>query len=285
VAVFKTSSVALAGRARDLFCMVNGLLKKLALAGMVGASVLLGARDVKAAPFLWDSYQDIVPTTNPNNGNPISSVSYTSSSTVNAQNNFSAVYFILASTGPKPVGGFDVRNGQVTSSSFNSYGAYYGLWTDDTANSGDNANLQNHYPGYWEVFYDTNGNGNYGLADTSVAGAFLDRNEAIGDYDISQFTAFNPNAPGTFTFTANIPEPSTGVLTALGLSALALPNGTNVIHFRIAVTNLSSFRLECRDSLTNAAWTSLGTFSATGAVTEVSDTNTAPARFYRAVSP
>ena len=64
-----------------------------------------------------------------------------------------------------------------------------------------------------------------------------------------------------------------------------MPNGTNVIHFRIAVTNLSSFRLECRDSLTNAAWSSLGTFSATGTVTEVSDTNTAPARFYRAVSP
>jgi len=83
----------------------------------------------------------------------------------------------------------------------------------------------------------------------------------------------------------SVPEPSTGALTALGLSALALPNGTNIVHFRIAVTNLASFRLECRDSLTNAAWTSLGTFSVTGAVTEVPDTNTAPARFYRAVSP
>lgn len=51
------------------------------------------------------------------------------------------------------------------------------------------------------------------------------------------------------------------------------------------MTSLASFRLEFRDSLTNAAWASLGTFSATGAVTEVSDTNTAPARFYRAVSP
>ena len=64
-----------------------------------------------------------------------------------------------------------------------------------------------------------------------------------------------------------------------------MPHGTNVVRFRIAVTNLASFRLECRDSLTNAAWTSLGTISATGAVTEAADTNTAPARFYRVVSP
>ena len=74
-------------------------------------------------------------------------------------------------------------------------------------------------------------------------------------------------------------------LKPLGLSTEALSDGTNVVRFQIAVTNLASFRLECRDSLTNAAWASLGTFAATGAVTEVSDTNTVPSRFYRVVRP
>jgi hypothetical protein len=187
---------------------------------------MFGANEAKAAPFLWSSYQDIVPTTNPSNGNPISSTSYTSSSTVGAPNNLSAVYFIVTSLGlAKPVGGFDVRNGQVSSSSFNSYGAYYGLWEGDTANSAEGSNTQNHYPGgYWEVFYDKDGNGNYGLADNEIGGVFLDGSESVSssNYNVSNFSAYNPLASGTFDFSTTVPEPTTSALLALGLSAVAL---------------------------------------------------------------
>ena len=33
--------------------MANGLLKKLALAGIVGASAMFGAREAKATPIEW----------------------------------------------------------------------------------------------------------------------------------------------------------------------------------------------------------------------------------------
>lgn len=236
---------------------------------MVGASAMFGAKEARAAPVNWNSFSEIVGSI------PAEySQTYTSTTSSSLPNQCAGIlYWAHPTLGNVAIGGFDLLNGNVTLSYFGNVGEVY------TANTGAGAN-----PNYsWAVFYDANNDGNLGLRDGS---AILDGSERLdsSQYDISGFTPFGTQ-PGTFTFTANIPEPSTGVLTALGLSALALPNGTNVIHFRIAVTSLASFRLEFRDSLTNAAWASLGTFSATGAVTEVSDTNTAPARFYRAVSP
>jgi len=139
---------------------------------------------------------------------------------------------------------------------------------------------------YWEAFIDLNGNGIYGTYDPSTGLFDPDVGEYINDIRVSNFQAFQTGAgtlsagdiSGWYTYTAPI-------LTPLGLSTEALSDGTNVVRFQIAVTNLASFRLECRDSLMNAAWASLGTFAATGAVTEVADTNTVPSRFYRVVRP
>jgi len=226
---------------------------------MVGASVLFGAKEAKAEPIPWNSVEDIVPQV------VGESFNYTSSNSSVLANKIVGICYIVDPTiGNVAVGGFDLLNGVVTKSYFNqdwNSTTGYGLNTGDTANT--DSNPGNSYLTFWEIFYDSNGDNVLG---THVNGNIYDASEQLlsSQYDVSGFTPFGTQ-PGTFTFTANLPEPSTGVLTALGLSALAFPNRTNVVRFRIAVSNLASFRLECRDSLTNAAWTSLGTFSATGA--------------------
>jgi len=252
-----------------IFFMTNGLLKKLALAGMVGVSAMFGAKEAKAAPVNWSSFSEVVGSIPEGYYQ-----NYTSSNSSSLPNQCSGIlYFVDSELGSIAIGGFDLSNGQVTQSYFGDVGEAY------VVNTGAGAN-----PNYfWEVYYDSNGDG---ILGTQEGGFVYNRGEKLdlSQYDISGFSPFGSQNPGSFTFNY-VPEPSTSTLLSVGASALALPNGTNVIHFKVAVTNLASFRLECRDSLTNATWTSLGTFSATGAVTEVSDTNTAPARFYRAVSP
>ena len=64
-----------------------------------------------------------------------------------------------------------------------------------------------------------------------------------------------------------------------------LGGGTNQVTFSVAVSNAVSFSIKYKNSLTNATWQSLGTYSKTGAVTVVSDTNNVPQRFYRVVTP
>jgi len=72
-------------------------------------------------------------------------------------------------------------------------------------------------------------------------------------------------------------------LLAAGVADLG--GGTNRVELAVTVSYALSFRVEYKDALTNATWESLGSYSRTGAVTVVTDTNTAPQRFYRAVAP
>ncbi len=239
------------------------------------------------------SFEDIVP--NASQSNPQGqSVTYVAHSiTFRDQNGniivdnpaFSLVYFMGIDLGGgyvsyAAVGGLDGSGGSASGYFNVDDENYWGFVAGQTAN----------YPfadnGRWEAFVDLNGNGNYGTYDPETGLLIAESGERIGDVCVSNFQAFQTGAgtlsagdfSGWYTYTAPI-------LTPLGLSTEALSDGTNVVRFQIAVTNLASFRLECRDSLTNAAWASLGTFAATGAVTEVSDTNTVPSRFYRVVRP
>lgn len=206
----------------------SGLVSALVTALAVGAATtaFMSPRMAVAGSINnWNSYLQVVPAVDPIHGNPINSTVYTSSSTISAPNNLSAVYFVLDGGVPTPVGGFNVVNGQVTSASFNTDGEHnYGLKTGDTANTGAGANYQNTYAGYWEVFYDANGDGGYGLADTSVQGVFIDRNEQLdtSQYSISNFTPYGDSNP-TFSFTADpVPEPSSLALIAVGAVGAAL---------------------------------------------------------------
>jgi len=212
-------------KTKDIVRDVGRAVRKSPL--VVGAlAAVIGVEGARALPVAWSSYSDVVPVVSPAGpyqGQPIDSVNYTSSSTVAAPNNFSAVYFIEDGEFKTPVGGFDVVNGNVVKSSFNGLSTWYGLTPGDTVNSGEGANPQNTFGGYWEVFYDTDGNGNYGLADTDVQGVFLSRAEQLDSiqYAISNSSSYS-GSPGSFTFTTDVPEPSALALLGVGAGALAL---------------------------------------------------------------
>ncbi|MBP8801285.1 MAG: hypothetical protein KBI41_07110 [Kiritimatiellae bacterium] len=237
------------------------------------------------------SFEDIVP--NASQSNPQGqSVTYVAHSiTFRDQNGniivdnpaFSLVYFMGIDLGGgyvsyAAVGGLDGSGGSASGYFNVDDENYWGFVAGQTAN----------YPfadnGRWEAFVDLNGNGNYGTYDPETGLLIAESGERIGDVCVSNFQAFQTGA-GTLSAGDISGWYVVPTLKPLGLSTEALSDGTNVVRFQIAVTNLASFRLECRDSLTNAAWASLGTFAATGAVTEVSDTNTVPSRFYRVVRP
>ena len=71
----------------------------------------------------------------------------------------------------------------------------------------------------------------------------------------------------------------------LAAGAAALGGGTNRVELSATVSYALSFRIEYKNALTNAAWEALGSYSRTGAVTVVIDTNTVPQRFYRMSAP
>jgi hypothetical protein len=64
-----------------------------------------------------------------------------------------------------------------------------------------------------------------------------------------------------------------------------LGGGTNQLTLSVVVSNAVSFSVTYKNSLTNATWENIGTYSKTGAVTVITDTNNVPQRFYRVVMP
>jgi len=86
---------------------------------------------------------------------------------------------------------------------------------------------------------------------------------------------------------ASIPLPQASL--ALGAPVVSRAGAANACELSVWSVGLTFFRLEAGEAAGDApsglAWSPLGTFAATGLVTRVVDTNTAPARLYRAAAP
>jgi len=269
--------------------MTRCALKRLALAGMVGAGAVSGVNEARAEPKPWGSFEDCVKYHNsdyPEYGGQstdyvANSVNFKDQDGNVIANNpvFSLVYVVNTPSGGWFIAGGLDGSGNSASGWFNAKSPGFSGFVD-----GQTANYPFMDNGYWEAFIDLNGDGRYGTYDSSTGLFIADPYERINDVQVSNFQGFQTGA-GTLSAGDISGWYRAPTLKPLGVSTEALSDGTNVVRFQIAVTNLASFRLECRDSLTNAAWASLGTFAATGAVTEVADTNTVPSRFYRVVRP
>ncbi len=85
------------------------------------------------------------------------------------------------------------------------------------------------------------------------------------------------------TLAVTLPAPRSASLAAP--AAATGPGGTNRVTLAVASPDAPSFLVQYKDSLAATNWTNLRLCAVTGAVTVATDTNAAPARFYRAVIP
>jgi len=256
----------------------RGSIRKIALGTAIVGSALFGIKEANATPVTWSSISDIVPQT------VGESINYNSSSSSSLPNKLTAICYVIEGGIWHAIGGFDLQNGVVTNGYYNKdwnvSGNGYGLNTGDTANTGTNPG--NSYSIGYKVFYDYNGNN---ILGTHVGEDIYDGSEQVdpSKYQITGFSPYGSQNPGVFTFTTTILAPSTSALAALNMASLG--GGTNQVTFSVAVSNAVTFSVTYKNSLTNATWESLGTYSKTGAVTVVTDTNNVPQRFYRVVTP
>lgn len=268
----------------------KGFLKKLALPGMIAVSALFGAKALEATPVEWGSFEDIT-LNNTHYGGYIASyaantVSFKDQSGNMIQSNpaFSLVYLLDIGGANVPVGGLD-GSARSAHGWFNAEDGvnWYGLLNGQTANQTEGS-MDN---GYWRMFVDVNGNGKYGTYD-SANGIFIpEEGEEISDVRVANFQGFQTGAgtlsAGDISGWYMAPQASTSALAALGVTALG--GGTNKLTLSVAVSNAATFSVTYKNSLTNATWENLGSYSKTGAVTVITDTNSVPQRFYRVVAP
>lgn len=212
--------------------MANGLLKKIALAGMVGASAMFGAKEAKAAPMAWGSLSDltydarIYPDGNAANYSANSITFRDQNGNVLANNpQFTLVYFANMPEGIGIAGGLN-GSGNSASGWFNQYSQYdNGLNPGQTANS-NNEPRSTDAGGYWAAFIDLNRNGSYGTYD-SVTGEFVpETGEYINNLQVSNFQGFQTGvgtlSAGDISGWYTVPEPSSLTLLGVGAAALAL---------------------------------------------------------------
>lgn len=266
-----------------------------AMAGVVGACALFGAKEARATPKLWGSLTNIVKNASVSYGYPSTDYSGNSICFSNDQtgplivNNpkFTLIYFAnFGVNGYRPVGGLDGIG--TTASGFinaNKTTAPYirGLNIGQTANQTE-GNVDD---GYWQMFVDVNGDGDYGTYDSAFGLFDFDEGEMINDVRVAHFQGFQIDAgtlsagdiSGWYILPAwLVPSMRLG-------AAVCLVGPSNLFTFGVSATNTTTFRIEYRDSLTNATWSNLGQYNVTGAVTVVTDTNAVSQRFYHAVSP
>lgn len=210
--------------------MANGLLKKLAFAGIVGASAIFGAKEARAVPISWSSMEDIFydASVYPDGA----SANYIASSiNFRDQNgnvivnnpNFSLVYIVNYSDGSSAIAGGLDGSGNFASGWFNQQGEYdTGLTIGQTANYTE-GNVDN---GIWKMFVDTNGDGDFGTYDSSNGLFIPDGGEMINNSRVANFQGFQTGVgtllAGDISGWYSVPEPSSLTLLSVGVAALAL---------------------------------------------------------------
>lgn len=249
-------------------------MKKLALAGMMGASAIFGAKETMAATIPWG----------PNT--PNAEIFYDWESPENYASG--------------SVNITDTRTGQGIPSDLAWSLIYVANLPEGRAAIGQIKGVGNNATGSFGVppgvdlnSILANNNGQHisgiNLNRDPIYGSFNDVdllfNPQTGEY-FNNINVTYDTSSHTFSIIADYTsasEPSTSALLALGLSAVE--GGTNNIKLAVAVSNAATFSITYKNSLTNATWESLGTYSKTSAVTVITDTNNVPQRFYRVVTP
>ncbi len=186
------------------------------------------------------------------------------------------------------IGGLD-GVGTTATGWINASNAFFsGLGIGQAANTTENGGVWDGLS--WTGFVDLNGNGTYGTLGEFGDGYFvynLDPGEMIMDVTVSNFQPFQIGAgalsAGNISGVYAMPDLSSASI-RFGTTAASIGQ-SNTFTVAVCTTNLSFFRIEHKDGLTNAAWTSMAQYSVTGAVTFVTDTNAAPNRYYRAIAP
>jgi len=185
------------------------------------------------------------------------------------------LYYYVPDVGVTPVGGFDICNGVLVSSYFLYFGEAY------TANTGEGTKPDN--SGYWEVYYDYNGEGVLGTQSEGV----ISNNAKLVDpnkYSISNFT---PCGQTSATFEFHITDPT--VVLPFGSIAVNRAGANNLISLSVSTTGTlaGGLTFQYKNALTNTAWTLHSTHAipTQGALVSTVDTNTVPSRFYRAIAP
>lgn len=220
--------------------MANGLVKKLILAGAIGASALGGVKEARSAPVEWGSFEDVVPVRHgdyPAAGGVSrdyvsASINFRDIETGNLLTdnpNFSMVYFAYFPeyNSYEPVGGLDGSGTSASGWFNNNLGFSLGLEEGQTANHP----LDN---GYWQIFVDRNGDGKYGTYDFERGHFFTpDELEWVGRIRVENFTPFSIgggslSAGDFYGSYDSVPEPGVSALLLTGLSALALRRRRNL---------------------------------------------------------
>jgi hypothetical protein len=184
------------------------------------------------------------------------------------------------------VGGLD-GSGRTASGWFLGVEGNYdvGLADGQTVNLND-GDIDN---GYWIMFVDINGDGDYGTYDYSNCFFDFDEGEMISDVRVANSQGFQTGvtvSAGDVSGWYTLPAPSTGSLTTLGIGALTLKwegiKCVSSIDISAQGTDIDkcSIYLLTKTNLAQTAWTTNVSYSITGAVTRVSTTNAEPNLFF-----
>jgi hypothetical protein len=201
-------------------------------------------------------------------------IAYSSESSTGYTNNITGVlYWTVPDFEPLPIGGFDIRNGQVVKSYF-----IKAFFDNPDEFVPYNANTENGTPGFsWEFYFDFDGDGSYGdaIIDYGWVPTILDRAEQLGQYAggplrISEFTTYGNANPGSFAF----------ALDAMKLNRVAVTGTVAQVYIEPGLTVGQPLSLEMSLAPTGT-WQDAATVIPDASSMTISCTATSPAAFFR----